>query len=134
MFGAYQAGVWKALSGKFAPDIVVGASIGAFNGWYVASGAGADPGACRGGSPHDAATIPIAKTTPMTRVASRVMHPPGCHAGKAGRGGRQTGQGTETGAVTPEAALTVQSPVATRTMSYDTSSPHAQSHRSPTSV
>jgi len=42
MFGAYQAGVWKALSGKFAPDIVVGVSIGALNGWYIAAGATPD--------------------------------------------------------------------------------------------
>ena len=42
MFGAYQAGVWKALSGKFTPDIVVGASVGALNGWYIAAGAGAE--------------------------------------------------------------------------------------------
>ena len=41
MFGAYQAGAWKALSRQFAPDIVVGASVGALNGWYIASGAAA---------------------------------------------------------------------------------------------
>ena len=39
MFGAYQAGAWKALSRQIAPDIVVGASVGALNGWYVAGGA-----------------------------------------------------------------------------------------------
>ena len=38
MFGAYQAGAWKALSREFAPDIVVGASVGALNGWYIAAG------------------------------------------------------------------------------------------------
>jgi predicted acylesterase/phospholipase RssA len=38
MFGAYQAGAWKALHSRFAPDIVIGASIGAMNGWAVASG------------------------------------------------------------------------------------------------
>jgi NTE family protein len=43
MFGAYQAGVWKTLSREFAPDIVVGASVGALNGWLIASGGtGAD--------------------------------------------------------------------------------------------
>jgi len=42
MFGAYQAGVWKALSGKIAPDIVVGASVGALNGWIIAADAGAE--------------------------------------------------------------------------------------------
>jgi NTE family protein len=42
MFGAYQAGVWKALSGVLSPDIVVGASVGALNGWLIASGATGD--------------------------------------------------------------------------------------------
>src|SRR5262249_51151439 len=39
MLGAYQAGVWKALSRKISPDIVVGTSVGALNGWYIAGGA-----------------------------------------------------------------------------------------------
>src|SRR5436309_7857523 len=42
MFGAYQAGAWKALSRELAPDIVVGASVGALNGWYIAAGASGD--------------------------------------------------------------------------------------------
>lgn len=36
MFGAYQAGVWKALADHFKPDLIVGASIGALNGWAIA--------------------------------------------------------------------------------------------------
>jgi NTE family protein len=39
MFGAYQAGAWKALSRRITPDIVVGASVGALNGWLIAAGA-----------------------------------------------------------------------------------------------
>jgi len=38
MFGAWQAGVWRELEGNLRPDIVVGASIGAINGWLVAGG------------------------------------------------------------------------------------------------
>jgi NTE family protein len=38
MYGAYQAGVWKALAEVFRPDLVVGASIGAVNGWAIAGG------------------------------------------------------------------------------------------------
>jgi NTE family protein len=38
MFGAYQAGIWKILSTVFQPDLVVGASIGAVNGWAIAGG------------------------------------------------------------------------------------------------
>lgn len=38
MFGAYQAGVWSELSTWFRPDLIVGASIGAINGWAIAGG------------------------------------------------------------------------------------------------
>jgi NTE family protein len=40
--GAYQAGVWKALRERFQPDLVVGSSVGALNGWAIAGGC--DPG------------------------------------------------------------------------------------------
>lgn len=38
MFGAYQAGVWRALSAVFKPDMVVGCSVGSINGWAIAGG------------------------------------------------------------------------------------------------
>ena len=38
MFAAWQVGVWKALSARFHPDLVVGASAGALNGWAIAGG------------------------------------------------------------------------------------------------
>ncbi|HPT27668.1 MAG TPA: patatin-like phospholipase family protein [Bryobacteraceae bacterium] len=38
MFGAYEAGLWAGLQGKFALAHVFGASIGAFNGLAVAAG------------------------------------------------------------------------------------------------
>jgi predicted acylesterase/phospholipase RssA len=38
MFGAYQAGAWRAIAEQFEPDIVVGASVGALNGWSIAAG------------------------------------------------------------------------------------------------
>ena len=38
MFGAYQAGVWAELSRLGQPSIVVGASVGALNGWAIAGG------------------------------------------------------------------------------------------------
>jgi predicted acylesterase/phospholipase RssA len=38
MFGAYQAGACQALAGKFQPDLIVGASAGALNGWALAGG------------------------------------------------------------------------------------------------
>jgi len=37
MFGAYQAGVYQALWPYWKPDIVVGTSVGALNGWPIAS-------------------------------------------------------------------------------------------------
>jgi NTE family protein len=42
LFGAWQAGAWRALAGRFAPDLVVGASVGSLNGYAIASGASAD--------------------------------------------------------------------------------------------
>jgi NTE family protein len=38
MFGAYQAGAWNVLSRRFQPDMVVGTSVGALNGWAIAGG------------------------------------------------------------------------------------------------
>ncbi|HEV2688079.1 MAG TPA: patatin-like phospholipase family protein [Bryobacteraceae bacterium] len=42
MYGAYQAGAWKALADVFHPELVVGASIGALNGWAIAGGCDPD--------------------------------------------------------------------------------------------
>ena len=36
MFGAYQAGAWKALAPELSPDLVVGTSAGSLNGWAIA--------------------------------------------------------------------------------------------------
>ncbi len=38
MFGAYQAGAWRYLAGRCRPDIVIGTSAGALNGWAIAGG------------------------------------------------------------------------------------------------
>jgi NTE family protein len=38
MFGAYQAGAWKALAPVFTPGLVVGTSAGSLNGWAIAGG------------------------------------------------------------------------------------------------
>ena len=38
MFGAYHAGVWKGLAGRFQPDLIVGSSVGVLSGWVMASG------------------------------------------------------------------------------------------------
>jgi NTE family protein len=39
MFAAWEIGVWKALQPHFTPDLIVGASAGALNGWCIAGGA-----------------------------------------------------------------------------------------------
>ena len=42
MFAAWEVGVWRVLCERLRPDIVVGASAGAWNGWAIAGGATAD--------------------------------------------------------------------------------------------
>jgi NTE family protein len=42
MFGAYQAGACKALASHFRPDLIVGVSAGALNGWALAGGCSPD--------------------------------------------------------------------------------------------
>jgi NTE family protein len=42
MYGAYQAGAWKVLADVIQPDLIVGASIGAVNGWAIAGGCDPD--------------------------------------------------------------------------------------------
>lgn len=42
MFGAYQVGAWRELSASFQPDLIVGTSAGALNGWLIAGGAPPD--------------------------------------------------------------------------------------------
>jgi len=39
LFGAWQAGVWAGIEARMRPDLVVGASVGALNGYAVACGA-----------------------------------------------------------------------------------------------
>ncbi len=55
MYGAYQAGVWLELEKVFRPDLVVGASIGSLNGWFVAGGVPASDLVHRWLTLHDAA-------------------------------------------------------------------------------
>lgn len=38
MWAAWEVGVWKVLSRRFQPDLIVGASAGAWNGWAIAGG------------------------------------------------------------------------------------------------
>ena len=38
MFAAWEAGAWRALCESFKPDLIVGTSAGALNGWLIAGG------------------------------------------------------------------------------------------------
>jgi len=42
MFAAWEVGAWKALQRHFQPDLIVGASAGAWNGWAIAGGCSPD--------------------------------------------------------------------------------------------
>lgn len=42
MYTAWEVGVWRALAPHFQPDVIVGASAGALNGWAIAGGATPD--------------------------------------------------------------------------------------------
>jgi NTE family protein len=39
LFGAWQAGAWRALADRMQPDLIVGASVGSLNGYAIAGGA-----------------------------------------------------------------------------------------------
>jgi NTE family protein len=57
MFAAWEVGVWKALCPRVRPDCIVGASAGAWNGWLIASGCGADELAALWLAPSNAAIM-----------------------------------------------------------------------------
>ena len=38
LWAAWEVGAWKVLRERFQPDLIVGASAGAWNGWAIASG------------------------------------------------------------------------------------------------
>ena len=42
LWAAWEVGVWKVLSRTFTPDLIVGASAGALNGWSIAGGCSPD--------------------------------------------------------------------------------------------
>jgi len=42
LFAAWEVGAWKVLCERVKPDLIVGASSGAWNGWLIAGGASVD--------------------------------------------------------------------------------------------
>lgn len=63
MFGAYQAGVWKALARQFQPDLIVGASVGALNAWAIAGGCPPDE-LCEGWIDRSSSDVMHLRTLP----------------------------------------------------------------------
>ena len=72
MYGAYQAGAWRALADVFRPDLVVGASIGALTGWAIAGGCDPDELVDRWMHLDAAAHYPLEVSTQP--AARRVRH------------------------------------------------------------
>ena len=56
MFAAWEAGVWRVLAGHVDPDLIVGTSSGAWNGWIIAGGATPDELVAEWHDPSIAAT------------------------------------------------------------------------------
>jgi predicted acylesterase/phospholipase RssA len=74
MFAAWEVGVWKALGPHFRPDMVVGASAGAWNAWAIAGGATVDDLTRDWMDPRTAAIM-----TPGLHRAG-ILRPEGLHA------------------------------------------------------
>ncbi len=66
MFGAYQAGAWKTIERHLQPDMVIGASVGALNGWSIAGGCSGEELAHQW---LDPATASLLKLRPKSRVS-----------------------------------------------------------------
>jgi predicted acylesterase/phospholipase RssA len=68
MYAAWEVGVWRALEPHFRPDVIVGASAGAWNGWAIAGGASPDD-LVRDWLDSSLAGIGIRRTEPLHRKA-----------------------------------------------------------------
>jgi predicted acylesterase/phospholipase RssA len=62
MFAAWEIGVCKVLCQHFTPDLIVGASAGAWNGWAIAGGATPEELACEW---LDPSTATLMRTAPL---------------------------------------------------------------------
>lgn len=59
MFGAYQAGAWKTMERHLQPDMVIGASVGALNGWSIAGGCSGEELARQWSDPATASLLKV---------------------------------------------------------------------------
>jgi predicted acylesterase/phospholipase RssA len=74
LFGAWQAGAWRALESRFAPDLVVGASVGSLNGYAIAGGASGDELAEFWLRPAKLRELPANVKALMSRYSPRVEY------------------------------------------------------------
>ena len=72
MFGAYQAGAFKAISGQIEIDMVVGASAGAVNGWSIAGGCSADELIQNWRDPQTGKALKLFDAAPLREMAERL--------------------------------------------------------------
>jgi len=72
MFGAYQAGAWKILSEQLEIDMVVGASVGAVNGWSIAGGCSADELISNWRDPITGQALKLFDSRPLRVMAERL--------------------------------------------------------------
>ncbi|HWE51240.1 MAG TPA: patatin-like phospholipase family protein [Bryobacteraceae bacterium] len=72
MFGAYQAGAWKVLSQEIEIDMVVGASVGAINGWSIAGGCTADELIGNWRDPETGQALKLFDSRPLRAMAERL--------------------------------------------------------------
>lgn len=73
MWAAWEVGAWKALREHIQPDLIVGASAGAWNGWAIAGGC--DPGElCEEWMNPETAKIFYRAIHPLGIFGPRVLH------------------------------------------------------------
>lgn len=70
MFGAYQAGAWKTIERRLQPDMVIGASVGALNGWSIAGGCSGEELARQWLDPASASLLKLRAIRPIAGVLS----------------------------------------------------------------
>jgi predicted acylesterase/phospholipase RssA len=73
MFGAWQAGAWRALAGRFRPSLVAGASVGALNAWAIAGGIDPEDLAALWLAP-DSARLARLRPRPWSLFDARPLH------------------------------------------------------------
>jgi NTE family protein len=72
MYAAWEVGVWRALAPHVHPEIIIGASAGAWNGWQIAGGATPDEMA-RNWLDNSLSAIRILRPEPLCQKARELF-------------------------------------------------------------